>query len=148
MMSGSVFVSQRVSVFLVAAACAAAVPLAGCDTPATVITGTVSLDGEPVAKASLEFVPVAGDGRVSYAVSVAAGRYRAEVAPTKLLVVATATKVVGQKEDPLAPGGPPIDEVQHVLPKQYRSPEQTPPRAEPAAERSTEIDLALFSEAK
>jgi hypothetical protein len=63
---------------------AAALGICGCGNPATVIEGIVSLDGQPVPNASLEFFPVSGKGRVSFTKTDATGRYRVAVWPTPL----------------------------------------------------------------
>jgi FlaG/FlaF family flagellin (archaellin) len=78
----------------------AVVVLTGCGSAATVITGLVTLDGEPVPQAALEFFPMSGKGRVSFTRADDAGRYRVTVSPTKLSVVVTATKADGQEKNP------------------------------------------------
>jgi hypothetical protein len=45
------------------------VGLTGCGEATTVITGVVALDGQPIPKATLEFFPVSGRGKVSFAIA-------------------------------------------------------------------------------
>lgn len=77
---------------------AAAMGICGCGKSATVIDGIVSLDGQPVPNASLEFFPVSGKGRVSFTTTDATGRYRVAVWPTPLKVIVTATKIDGKEQ--------------------------------------------------
>ncbi len=122
--------------------------LAGCGSPATVITGLVTLDGKPVPRAALEFFPVSGKGRVSFTKADDAGRYRATVFPTKLSVVVTAAKVDGQEKNPYDPDGPLIDRIINYLPAQYGYQEKTPLTADAVENQTTTIDFALTSDAK
>lgn len=122
--------------------------LAGCGSPATVITGLVTLDGQPVPRATLEFFPVSGKGRVSFTKADDAGRYRVTVSPTKLSVVVTATKVDGQEKNPYDPDGPLIDRIINYLPSRYGYQEKTPLTVDPVENQTTTIDLALTSVAK
>jgi hypothetical protein len=126
----------------------AVVLLTGCGGPATVITGLVTLDGQPVAQAVLEFFPVSGKGRVSFTKADETGRYRVTVSPTKLSVVVTATKVDGQQQNPYDPDGPLIDRIINYLPSRYGYQEKTPLKVDPVENETTTIDLALTSVAK
>jgi len=126
----------------------AVVVLTGCGGPATVITGLVTLDGQPVPQAVLEFFPVSGKGRVSFAKADETGRYRVTVSPTKLSVVVTATKVDGQQQNPYDPDGPLIDRIINYLPSRYGYQEKTPLTVDPVENETTTIELALTSVAK
>ena len=127
---------------------AAIVGLAGCGEPATVITGVVTLDGQPVPKATLEFFPVAGRGKVSFAIADEQGHYRVDVSPTKQAVVITAMKVVGKAKNPMAPDGPPVDALESILPGRYSYREQTRLTADPVEDKTTTIDFAITSSGK
>jgi len=119
--------------------------LAGCGSPTTIITGLVTLDGQPVPRAVLQFFPISGKGRVSFTKADDAGRYHVAVSPTKLSVVITATKIDGQEKDPYDPDGPLIDRVVNYLPARYGYQEQTPLTADPVENETTTIDFALTS---
>ena len=121
---------------------------AGCGRPATVITGVVSLDGRPLQDAGLEFFPVSGKGRVSFARTDAEGRYRATVSPSPQKVIVTALKVDGKQRNPFDPDGPLIDRFVDALPPAYSHQEQTPLVAEPAEGQTKTIDLAITSDAR
>lgn len=119
--------------------------LTGCGQPATEISGVVSLDGQPVPNASLEFFPVQGKGRVSFTTTDAAGRYRVEVFPTTLKVIVTATKVDGKVQDPYGPEGQMMDRLVNALPERYSYQEKTPLTADPVEGQTTVVDFALTS---
>jgi hypothetical protein len=121
------------------------VGLAGCGEPATVITGVVTLDGQPVPRATLEFFPVSGRGKVSFTKSDEQGRYLADVSPTKQAVVITAMKVVGKAKNPMAPDGPLVDDLESILPERFGYRDKTPLTADPVAGQTTTIDFALTS---
>lgn len=127
---------------------AAAMGICGCGKPATVIEGLVSLDGQPVPNASLEFFPVSGKGRVSFTKTDATGRYRVAVWPTPLKVIVTATKIDGKEQNPFAPQGEMMDRVVNALPENYGYQEKTPLVAEPVEGKTTTIDFSLESSAK
>jgi hypothetical protein len=135
----AVFRSVAVGVILV---------VAGCGKPATVITGLVSLDGQPVPQASLDFFPVSGKGGVSFTKTDANGRYRVAVWPTPLKVIVTATKIDGKVQNPFGPQGEMIDRVVNALPDQYGYQEKTPLVAEPVEGKTTTIDFSLESTPK
>ena len=124
------------------------VSLAGCGEQATAITGVVTLDGQPVPKATLEFFPVSGRGKVSFSKTDEQGRYLADVSPTKQAVVITAMKVVGTVKNPIAPDGPPVDALESVLPERFGYREKTPHIADPVEGKTTTIDFALTSSEK
>lgn len=122
--------------------------LPGCRGPTTVITGLVTLDGQPVPQAVLEFFPVSGEGRVSFTKADETGRYRVTVSPTKLSVVVTATKVNGQQKNPYDPDGPLIDRIINYLPSRYGYQEKTTLTVDPVENETRIIDLLLASGAK
>jgi len=105
----------------------------------------VALDGQPIPKATLEFFPVSGRGKVSFAIADEQGRYRADVSPTKQAVVITAMNVVGKAKNPMAPDGPPVDALESILPERYSFREKTPLTADPVEGKTTTIDFALTS---
>ena len=120
----------------------------GCGTPATTITGAVTLDGQPVPNASLEFFPVTGKGRVSFTTTDGSGRYTVAVSPTPLKVVITATKIDGKEKNPYDPDGPLVDRVVEALPERYGFQEKTPLVASPVENQSTTIDFTITSSGK
>ena len=120
--------------------------VAGCGAPATVITGTVTLDGVAIPDATLDLFPTSGVGKVSVAKTDAQGQYRTAVSPGKLSVVVLATKVIGQVRD-RSEGGM-TDDIRSVVPDRYRSHAKTPLTAVPVEGKTTTIDLVLTSSEK
>ena len=79
----------------------------GCGPSQTLVTGTVTLDGQPLDQAGLEFHGSGTGGFTGHAFTDANGQYRAKVAAGPLVVVIRATKVVGTQKEPDIPGGTP-----------------------------------------
>lgn len=75
------------------------------------VTGTVSLDGQPVETGQVLFIPADGQGP-SDACPIVAGKFEGEVAPGSKRVEITASKQVPPKE----PGGMP-DSISLIPPK-------------------------------
>ncbi len=116
---------------------------AGCGSPATVVTGVVTMDGEPVAGASVQLYPVGGKGQPAGATTDDAGRFRVPVSPVPLRVLVSKRKFGGYVEDPLDPTGGKIAVVDELLPARYADLKTTPLTVEPVAEQATAIDLSL-----
>jgi len=106
-----------------------------------VITGIVTLDGEPLPDAALDMFPISGVGKVSVAKTNADGRYRTTVSPGRLSVVVLATRVRGKKIDPTGEGM--MDDMISVVPARYASHDQTPFIVDPIEGQVTTIDFEL-----
>jgi len=119
----------------------------GCSPPATTISGVVTLDAQPLANASLDLFPVAGDGQSAGAVTDDQGQFRAVVSPTRLAVTVTAVEVIGQKKntDPAFPDIEMVDVVRQVVPLRYTQRHTTPLAVEPEAEKNTTVNFELRS---
>lgn len=120
----------------------------GCGAPPTVITGAVTLDGQSLPNATLEFYPVSGRGRVSFTKTDQSGRYVLEVFPTPLKVMISATKADGKEKNPFDPDGPLVDRLVNALPERYLFQEKTPLVAEPVEGKTTTIDFVIDSSDK
>ena len=120
----------------------------GCGRSPTVVTGTVTLDGQPLDQAGLEFHGSGTGGFTGHAFSDANGRYRATVCTTPLVVVIRATKFVGFEKEPALPGGKPGKIFEQVLPSRYSDRLKTELRITPVAGQTTVADFALTSELK
>ena len=107
----------------------------------------MTLDGEPVPNVMLEFFPLSGIGPMTIGRSDANGRYTAVVAPTKVSVMLSATKVVGKAVDPSTPGGGEMDDVRNVLPERYGSHKTSGVTAKPVAGKTVTVDFHLKSTA-
>jgi len=119
---------------------------AGCGKPAAelpplgMVSGVVTLNGEPLPKASLFFVPVGAEGRVSNAVTDEAGRYELRYGGGR------AGALIGSHRVEIRTGGEGYDEdgnffeTRERLPPQYHA--QSRLTAE-VAEGSNEINFDL-----
>src|SRR6185295_9016630 len=88
---------RRVVAALVVAVCCAAV--AGCSKKSTLgtVTGTVTLDGEPLKSGAIHFVPA--DGRTAAAdATITDGKYTVELPPGEKRVTISSPKVVGKRK--------------------------------------------------
>jgi len=82
------------------------------------ISGTVTLDGQPLNEGLIRFVPVDGQSATSDA-PIKNGRYTAQVPTGERRVEITAPKVVGKKKMYDTPDSPEVDVVEELLPPQY-----------------------------
>lgn len=113
----------------------------GCGPPATTVSGTVRLDGQPLAGAFLMFFPSAGDGPTSQAKTNDSGRYHAIVAATKSTVAISCVRFSSQLRD----GQPYAEE---TLPAKYAAPGQSSLSVTAAAGKNTVADFDLESTRK
>jgi len=94
---------------------------AGCGSPAEqgTVSGTVTLDGAPLAEGAVRFVSVAGDAPTSGA-NVAEGAFTAKVPFGPMRVEFTAAKVVGSRK--MYKGmadSPTVNIVEELIPAKY-----------------------------
>lgn len=120
--------------------CAVAV---GCGQPATKLTGTVKLDGQPLARALVQFVPERRDGPTALAITDADGRYLLPVKAVPFRVTIAKQRIVGQKPDDTNPNGGLMDVHEEIVPKQYGDLTKTPLRANPVEAAVTTVDFSL-----
>jgi len=119
------------------------VTAAGCGGPTTSISGTVTLDGQPLEKAIVQFRPERENDRPAVVLTDASGRYRVAVTPVPFRVVILCQRVAGQRKDELDPEGPLVDFFEDVVPEQYMQWQTTPLRVEPEAGHTTVADFSL-----
>jgi len=117
----------------------------GCGPPATTVTGVVTLDGQVLPEASVQFYPANGKGQPVGTTTDNAGRYRATVSPTTQRVVISKREVTGYLEDQtdLVEGGSPI--VEERVPARYANVTTTPLIAEPVENTTATVDFVLPS---
>jgi hypothetical protein len=84
------------------------------------ISGTVTLDGEPVENGTITFVPADGVGPTAGA-PIENGQYTAEVPPGSKKVEIRAAKVVGQRKLYDTPDSPTGDVVEELIPEKYNA---------------------------
>ncbi len=96
--------------------------LLGCSTDSKhgTLTGTVTLDGQPLASGLIRFVPA--DGRTASAdATIETGKFTVVVPVGEKTVWISAPKVVGKRKTYNSPDSPTIDVVQELLPARYNS---------------------------
>ena len=96
--------------------------LSGCAGAESSISGTVNLDGKPVAEGDIRFIPMEGTAGADAGAVIRVGKYKAivkDLATGKYRVSIRGYKQSGRMEpDPL--GGPPIKGTVQIVPKQYQ----------------------------
>ena len=79
------------------------------------VTGTVTLEGQPLQAGTIRFMPA--DGQTATAeTTIADGKFSAVVPPGDKKISISAPKVTGKKRMYDAAGGPEVDVVQELLP--------------------------------
>jgi hypothetical protein len=116
---------------------------AGCsaDSSHGTVSGTVSLDGEPLASGLIRFVPT--DGQTATAdTTIQNGQFSVKVPIGEKQVSITAPKVVGKRKMYETPDSPTVDVVQELLPERYNARSELTYTVEPGEQ---EKDFALNS---
>lgn len=110
---------RRVAVSGIAIILASVFGCAG-DSSVGTVSGTVTLDAQPLKTGIIRFVPA--DGRTTTTdASITDGRYEVKTPPGEKKVYITAPKVVGKKKAYDAPDSPVVDIVQELLPLRYNA---------------------------
>jgi hypothetical protein len=118
--------------------------LSGCAAKSTGVNGVVTLDGKPIEKAIIQFLPERRDAPTAVTVSDKDGRYDVALSAVPYRVTINAQRVVGQKKDDL-PGGGMIDVYESIVPAAYTEAAKTPLTVAPVEGSRTTVDLALKS---
>jgi hypothetical protein len=102
--------------------CALSMATSGCSTEAGkgTVSGTVTLDGQPLKDGLIRFVPVDGQTATAEAMIVD-GEFRALLPIGEKRVSISAPKVVGKRPAYQAAGAPSIDIVEELLPARYNA---------------------------
>jgi hypothetical protein len=100
--------------------CAAA--LIGCtsDSSKGTVTGTVTLDGQPLTSGLIRFVPTDGQTATADA-TITNGEFTATVPVGEKRVSVSAPKVVGKRKMYDTPDSPTMDVVEELLPARYNA---------------------------
>jgi hypothetical protein len=122
--------------------------LVGCGARKAVVSGLVTLDGQPLDRGDMQFFPVAGDGQTSFAFIGPDGRYRAELSPTRTKVVIHLSRVVKKvKEYENVPDSPLVEIREEVLPARYSDMNKTELHID-AVPGDNQVDFDLKSDRK
>ncbi len=84
------------------------------------VSGTVTLDGQPLKSGTIRFD--AADGRTAAAdASITDGKYSVKMPPGEKRVSITSPKVIGKKKMYDTPDSPVVDVTEELLPKRYNA---------------------------
>lgn len=135
--------AMRVS-FLLSIALVALVVLSGCSPNAATVTGTVTLDGQPLKMGDVSFHPASGNGAVAYGKIDGSGKYvvstgdETGLAPGQYAVTVVATEAIAE------PTGN-VEVIPKVLtPLKYNTPETTDIKVE-VKQGANDIPIELKS---
>jgi hypothetical protein len=93
---------------------------AGCsDGSTTTLTGTVTLDGQPLPEGTVRLVPTDPTKGGTAGAAIKDGKFTAEVPPGELRVEISAPKVVGKRKAYDTPESPTVDIVEELIPARY-----------------------------
>ena len=81
------------------APCLIGIVAAGCGGPTTIVAGVVTLDGQPLEKAIVQFQPERENDRPAVVLTDASGRYRVALTPVPFRVVIVCQRIAGQRKD-------------------------------------------------
>lgn len=118
----------------------------GCGPPKTVVTGTVTLNGEPIERASVEFFPRDGKGRTAGGFTDPVGRYRVEVSPGEMRATVSLIKVVRQDRRQVSEENPDGNVMEEIIPPQFSDRKETELTVTPIEGTTTTADFTLSSD--
>lgn len=120
--------------------------LIGCQRkPVTIVEGTVTLDGSPLAKGTILLVPADGKGQTA-GDGITNGRYRMPASPGAMTVQIRALKKGGLVKDPGDPAGSTmVERMVEAIPARYNEATELRITLVPGVNRK---DFALESDAR
>jgi hypothetical protein len=110
--------SRRAAFFLALVMATAVLP--GCGAPTATVSGEVTVDGQPLDKGVISYVPAEGAGAAATA-EVAKGKYHLQTTPGAKWVQVSAPVVVGQRKEYNSPNAPLVDVSGERLPERYNA---------------------------
>lgn len=118
--------------------CIAFAAVVGCARP-TLVEGVVTLDGQPLSNAMVQFFPLGSEGRTAAVQADSSGRYRVNLTPHPMRVVISFRKPVAQVNDGTG------EVTEEVVPKRYSDMSASELSVKPLARAVTTADFALSS---
>ena len=106
------------------------------------VSGTVTLNGEPVQEGAMVFMDPDGQSK-SFGARIENGEFSTEMTPGKKKVEITATRESKTKMSPGPSGGPPVPAIEQYIPAEYN--EKTTLEADVSADGGNEIKFELKS---
>lgn len=116
----------------------------GCGPPSTIVAGVVTLDGQPVAHAILEFIPERGDAPSAAVQTDGSGRYSVRVSAAPFKVAITAQRSTGEKRV-VKSGEKPVEISEDIIPARYTNPLKSELRVEAVDQKRTIANFDLSS---
>jgi len=114
---------------------------AGCaDNNKSVVSGTVLVDGQPLANGTIQFFPSDGNGQTG-AAGVTDGKYTANAGVGDMKVIITGIKVVGKIKQYDTPDSPTVDDVRELLPDKYNKNTELTATLKPGPNAGVDFDL-------
>jgi hypothetical protein len=92
----------------------------GCGPTFGVVSGTITVDGQPVTGGVISFVPAEGDGTPATS-NIEGGRYEVRTMAGKKFVQVSAPRVVGKRKEYEGPDAPLVEITEERLPSKYNS---------------------------
>jgi hypothetical protein len=86
----------------------------------TSVSGTITLDGEPLKQGSITFIPADGTSQTASSL-IKDGKFEAKVPFGKHRIDIRSPKVIGKKPMYDTPDSPMVDEVEERVPSQYNT---------------------------
>lgn len=132
--------SDRTRTLVAAAAAFALLGLtAGCGGPPRAkVSGTVTLDGNPVESGTISFYPTANAGQTAGG-GIQDGRYTLDASPGEMTVVISANKVVGKTR--MFKDGPETDKVVELIPERYNKTSELKVTLQPGTNEGVNFEL-------
>jgi hypothetical protein len=121
---------------------------AGCGgQPKAKVSGTVTLDGQPIENGTIMFYPKSGKGQ-SAGGAITNGKYNVEASVGEMSVAISASKVVGKQKMYDTPDSPVLDKVVEMLPAQYNTLTKLTATLKPGTNDNVNFDLTSGKEKK
>jgi hypothetical protein len=99
---------------------AAITTLSGCGPTMGTVSGSVTVDGQPVTSGVISFVPADGKG-TPVTVDITSGNYTAQAAAGSKRVQISAPTVTGRRKEYEGPDAPLVDITEEIVPPKYNS---------------------------
>lgn len=113
--------------------------VAGCGGPPQAkVSGTVTLDGQPLETGTISFYPTANAGQTTGG-GIENGRFTVDASPGEMTVVISANKVVGKTQ--MFPDSPPVDKLMERIPDRYNKTSELKVVLKPGANENVNFDL-------
>jgi hypothetical protein len=135
-------VSNRIRLLFTVAAGVALLGLAsGCGgNPTAKVSGTVTLDGQPLENGTITFYPTANSGQTAGG-GIENGKYTLDASPGEMTVLISANKVTGKHKMYDTPDSPTVDTVVELIPARYNKTSELKVTLKPGVNEGVNFDL-------